>query len=83
MPRLPYRRDPFPRSREGLLSLGSAIAHGLGKEERMPKPAPRRTVDVGEETYDFLHLFSDHVFCTCVNDLVVPQEAERCGCDAN
>lgn len=83
MPRLPHRRNPLPRTREGASMLGSAIAKGLGKEERMVKPEPRRTVEIGREVHDFLHIFSDYVFCSCVSDLVAPEEAHRCGCDAN
>lgn len=84
MPRLPYRSNPLPTTVTGAYRLGTAIATGLGKENKMEAPdTTGATVDIDGKTYDFLDMFKHHVYCVHLGDIVEPEQAARCGCDAN
>ena len=84
MPRLPYRSDHIPRTRQGQLDLASAIRKGLEiskkGESNMVRPVLADHAIVDGIAYDFLDLFADHVDCTCIGAVVHRDEAVRCGC---
>ena len=84
MPRLPYRSDHIPVTRQGQLDLASAIRKGLEMskkgESNMDRPVLADHAIVDGIAYDFLDLFSDHVNCTCIGAVVSRDEAVRCGC---
>jgi hypothetical protein len=85
MPRLPYRSDPFPVTKQGRLDLASAIRRGkeINKkgESNMVRPVLADHAIVEGIAYDFLDLWRDHVSCTCIGAVVHRDEAVRCGCD--
>ncbi len=84
MPRLPYRSDPFPVTKQGRLDLASAIRKGkeISKkgESNMVRPVLADHAVVDGIAYDFLDLFAGHVSCTCIGAVVSRDEAVRCGC---
>ncbi len=84
MPRLPYRSDHIPRTRQGQLDLASAIRRGLEiskkGESNMDRPVLADHAVVDGIAYDFLNLFKDFVSCTCIGAVVSRDEAVRCGC---
>ena len=84
MPRLPYRSDPFPVTKQGRLDLASAIRKGkeINKkgESNMVRPVLTDHAIVDGIAYDFLDLFAGHVSCTCIGAVVSRDEAVRCGC---